>query len=102
MAEFSYERYCREASLIGDPASCLGMVKMCRDIGVSEIACLVDFGADVPSVIASLPDLAQLRQLSLTNLKSLAVDPSEESVSLPETEVGLEELDTVLAAKLFE
>ncbi len=62
VAELSYERYSREASLIGDPASCFEMVKKCQEIGVNDIACLIDFGADAASVIASLPHLDQLRQ----------------------------------------
>jgi natural product biosynthesis luciferase-like monooxygenase protein len=72
MAELSYERYSREASLIGDPVSCFEMVKKCRDIGVNDIACLVDFGADASSVIASLPHLDQLRQLSVSRFGPLS------------------------------
>jgi len=68
VAELSYERYSREASLIGDPSSCLEMVEKCHQIGVDEIACLLDFGADAPSVIASLPYLGQLRQITLSKL----------------------------------
>ncbi len=65
MAEYSYERYCREASLIGSPATCLEMVRKCREIGVDEIACLVDFGADPQAVIESLPYLEELRRRCL-------------------------------------
>jgi NAD(P)-dependent dehydrogenase (short-subunit alcohol dehydrogenase family) len=68
MAEFSYERYCREASLIGDPRGCLAMVDKCREIGVDEIACLLDFGADPTSVLESLSYLEELRSLCLTKL----------------------------------
>ncbi|HEX4202040.1 MAG TPA: MupA/Atu3671 family FMN-dependent luciferase-like monooxygenase, partial [Chthoniobacterales bacterium] len=63
MVEFSYERYCREASLIGDPPGCLAMVEKCREVGVDEIACLLDFGADPASVLKSLPYLEELRAL---------------------------------------
>jgi natural product biosynthesis luciferase-like monooxygenase protein len=71
VAELSYERYSREASLIGDPSGCLEMVKKCRDIGVNDIACLIDFGADARSVIASLPHLDRLRQLAANRLEPL-------------------------------
>ncbi|HEY0792385.1 MAG TPA: MupA/Atu3671 family FMN-dependent luciferase-like monooxygenase, partial [Chthoniobacterales bacterium] len=63
-AEFSYERYCREASLVGDPFECLEMVRKCQACGVDEIACLLDFGVDPASVLASLPHLQTLRDLS--------------------------------------
>jgi NAD(P)-dependent dehydrogenase (short-subunit alcohol dehydrogenase family) len=66
MAEFSYERYCREASLIGDPRGCLAMVDKCREIGVDEIACLLDFGAEPASILESLSYLEELRALCLT------------------------------------
>jgi natural product biosynthesis luciferase-like monooxygenase protein len=66
MVEFSYERYCREASLIGDPWGCLAMVDKCREIGVDEIACLLDFGADPASVLESLSYLEELRSLCRT------------------------------------
>src|ERR1700732_2337979 len=71
MAKLFYEGYRREASLIGNPVSCFEMVKKCRDIGVNDIACLVDFGADAASVIGSLPHLDQLRQLSVSRFDPL-------------------------------
>jgi NAD(P)-dependent dehydrogenase (short-subunit alcohol dehydrogenase family) len=73
MVEFSYERYCREASLIGDPRGCLAMVDKCREIGVDEIACLLDFGADPPSVLESLSYLEELRGLCRTKHPDEAV-----------------------------
>jgi len=63
MVEFSYERYCREASLIGDPRGCFATVEKCREIGVDEIACLLDFGTDPASILESLPYLEELRAL---------------------------------------
>ncbi|MHB8523232.1 MAG: MupA/Atu3671 family FMN-dependent luciferase-like monooxygenase [Limisphaerales bacterium] len=83
MAEFSYERYCRQASLIGDPAGCLDMVRKCREIGVDEIACLVDFGADADAVIASLPHLAELRRLSMNEPELLATAHDEARAGEP-------------------
>jgi len=68
MAAFSYERYRREASLIGDPAGCMEMVRKCHAAGVNEIACLVDFGAAPDDVLASLPALDALRALAAAEL----------------------------------
>src|SRR5580704_10227609 len=47
------------------------MVKKCREAGVDDIACLIDFGADAASVMASLPHLDQLRQLAVNRLEPL-------------------------------
>jgi natural product biosynthesis luciferase-like monooxygenase protein len=83
VAELSYERYSREASLIGDPSSCLEMVKKCREIGVNDIACLLDFGADVPSVLDSLPYLSKLRQLSINTLERLSKAEEKDLIQRP-------------------
>jgi natural product biosynthesis luciferase-like monooxygenase protein len=64
MAEFAFQRYYRTSSLIGTPASCLKMVERLKAIGVDEVACLIDFGIDVDSVLESLEHLVVLRDLS--------------------------------------
>ncbi len=64
MAEFAFQRYYRTSSLIGTPASCLKMVERLKAIGVDEVACLIDFGIDVDSVLESLDHLVVLRELS--------------------------------------
>ncbi|MBV9490040.1 MAG: LLM class flavin-dependent oxidoreductase [Verrucomicrobia bacterium] len=96
MAEFSYERYCREASLIGDPATCFEMVRQCREAGVDEIACLVDFGADAASVVAALPHLDELRRISLDRLPPVPASNGsrvEQPPPVPTTVRGVSEAE---------
>ena len=64
MAAFAFERYYRTSSLIGTPASCMKMIERLKEIGVDEVACLIDFGIDVDSVLESLDHLVVLRDLS--------------------------------------
>jgi natural product biosynthesis luciferase-like monooxygenase protein len=64
MAAFAFQRYYRTSSLIGTPMSCMKMVERLKAIGVDEVACLIDFGIDVDSVLESLEHLAVLRDLS--------------------------------------
>lgn len=64
MAAFAFERYYRTSSLIGTPTSCMKMVERLKAIGVDEVACLIDFGIDVDSVLESLEHLVVLRDLS--------------------------------------
>ena len=64
MAAFAFERYYRTSSLIGTPSSCLKMIERLKAIGVDEVACLIDFGVDVDSVLESLEHLVVLRELS--------------------------------------
>jgi natural product biosynthesis luciferase-like monooxygenase protein len=81
LAAFAFERYRRNSSLIGTPQSCLPMINQLKSMGVNEVACLVDFGVDVDSVLASLAHLNTLRELCQ---KSAAPEPApvtEETLS---------------------
>ncbi|MEA2172696.1 MAG: hypothetical protein QOD00_288, partial [Blastocatellia bacterium] len=60
----AFDRYFETSGLFGTPESCLKMVRRLKTMGVDEIACLVDFGVDVESVIKSLHYLDQLRERS--------------------------------------
>ncbi len=62
LASFAFERYYRTASLIGTPERCLPMIDRLLAIGVDEVACLIDFGVDVDSVLAGLSHLNLLKQ----------------------------------------
>ncbi len=64
LAEFGFERYYRANSLIGTPTSCMKMVERLKAMGVDELACLIDFGVDVDSVMESLDHLVVLKELS--------------------------------------
>ncbi|AOX02681.1 hypothetical protein BJP34_27460 [Moorena producens PAL-8-15-08-1] len=61
---YAFERYFQITALFGTPSSCLSIVNQLKEIGVDEIACLIDFGIDADSVIGSLDHLNQLRKLA--------------------------------------
>jgi natural product biosynthesis luciferase-like monooxygenase protein len=65
LMDHAFERYFATAGLFGTPDSCMAMVDRLRDLGVDEIACLIDFGVDTNSVLANLPQLDELRRRSL-------------------------------------
>jgi alkanesulfonate monooxygenase SsuD/methylene tetrahydromethanopterin reductase-like flavin-dependent oxidoreductase (luciferase family) len=60
---FAFERYYRTASLIGTPEKCLSMIKQLQSIGVDEVACFIDFGVDVDTVLEGLRYLSVLKDL---------------------------------------
>jgi len=60
---FAFERYYRTASLIGTPEKCLTMIKQLQSIGVDEVACFIDFGLDVDTVLEGLRYLSMLKDL---------------------------------------
>jgi natural product biosynthesis luciferase-like monooxygenase protein len=60
----AFERYFETHGLFGTPESCAGMIQRLKEIGVDEVACLIDFGVDDDTVLASLDGLNRLRVLS--------------------------------------
>ncbi|HWF19835.1 MAG TPA: MupA/Atu3671 family FMN-dependent luciferase-like monooxygenase, partial [Verrucomicrobiae bacterium] len=67
LLEHAFERYFETSGLFGTPASCMKRVNELRRVGVDEIACLIDFGVDVDSVLASLNFLEELNRKSNDN-----------------------------------
>ncbi|ESP90266.1 MULTISPECIES: MupA/Atu3671 family FMN-dependent luciferase-like monooxygenase [Pseudoalteromonas] len=58
--EYAFQRYFKTGALFGTVEDGKRIVKQAQDIGVNEIACLMDFGVDYASVKDSLPHLEQL------------------------------------------
>jgi natural product biosynthesis luciferase-like monooxygenase protein len=64
LLDHAFERYFATSGLFGTPDSCLKMVNQLKRVGVDEIACLIDFGVDVDSVLTSLKYLSELNRKS--------------------------------------
>lgn len=58
----AYREFTAERCLIGSVDRCVPLVERVADLGVDEIACLIDFGAGTDDVLASLKSLAELRE----------------------------------------
>lgn len=61
LLQFAFDRYFETSALFGTPATGLTMIDRLKEMGVDEVACLIDFGVDVDSVLNSLPRLNELR-----------------------------------------
>ena len=61
---YAFERYFQTTALFGTPSSCLKMVNDLKEIGVDEIACLIDFGLDTDLILSNLDYLNQLITLA--------------------------------------
>ncbi|MEO1085529.1 MAG: MupA/Atu3671 family FMN-dependent luciferase-like monooxygenase, partial [Acidobacteriota bacterium] len=59
LLEFAYERYFNTAALFGTVDSVQPLLGQIRDMGVDEVACLIDFGIETGEVLASLPRLKE-------------------------------------------
>jgi natural product biosynthesis luciferase-like monooxygenase protein len=60
----AFNRYFDTSGLLGTPDKCVQMIERLKLIGVDEVACLIDFGVDSESVLASLRHLNLVREQS--------------------------------------
>ncbi|WP_438711356.1 MupA/Atu3671 family FMN-dependent luciferase-like monooxygenase [Aquimarina muelleri] len=61
--EMGFQRFYKTSGLFGTPESCLSRIKELNDVGVNEIACLLDFGIETDTVITNLEYLKRLNVL---------------------------------------
>jgi non-ribosomal peptide synthetase component F/methionyl-tRNA formyltransferase len=61
LLDFAFERSFATGALFGSPSQCLSIVEQLREIGVDEIACLVDFGLTDDQILNALPALNELK-----------------------------------------
>jgi natural product biosynthesis luciferase-like monooxygenase protein len=57
----AFEHYFEHGALIGTPGKCSRLIDRLIELGVNDIACLIDFGLDFDSVMRSLGYLNELR-----------------------------------------
>lgn len=58
---FAFERYMRRASLFGTPDRCGELLDQLAGVGVTEVACLIDFGVGLEDAVRSLELLRNVR-----------------------------------------
>lgn len=63
VAEFAFARYFHQAALFGSVEKCAALVRQFAEVGVTEIASLIDFGVPADSVLAALPHLSTVKDL---------------------------------------
>jgi natural product biosynthesis luciferase-like monooxygenase protein len=64
LLDHGFERFYETSGLFGTVEACVERVERLREVGVDEVACLIDFGVDPDTVLASLPLLDRVRALS--------------------------------------
>jgi natural product biosynthesis luciferase-like monooxygenase protein len=58
----AFNQYFQDRTLFGTPGKCVRLVEKLSELGVDELACLIDFGVDTDSVLESLNHLDELRE----------------------------------------
>jgi natural product biosynthesis luciferase-like monooxygenase protein len=71
LLDHAFERYFDTAGLMGTPETCQRIVEHLREIGVDEVACLIDFGIETDRALAALERLDEVRQ----RVNAVAVAP---------------------------
>lgn len=72
--DFAFQRYFDDSGLFGTIEDCLIRVEQLKRIGVSEIACLIDYGISTAEVLAGLVPLAEVLRRSNTPTEVAADD----------------------------
>lgn len=62
---YAFDRYFDDGALLGTVDKVRAMVSRFADIGVDEVACLIDFGVPTDAVLSGLDYLNTLRELTL-------------------------------------
>ncbi|WP_270732589.1 MupA/Atu3671 family FMN-dependent luciferase-like monooxygenase [Shimia sp. Alg240-R146] len=76
--DFAFLRYFEDSGLFGTIEDALDRVEQVKRIGVTEIACLIDYGIDTATVMEGLKPLAEV--LRLAN-EGGELDPSDVSIA---------------------
>ncbi len=73
LLDLAFERYWQTAALLGTVDSCKKTVERLIDIGVTEIACLIDFGIENATVLGALNELKKLTKVFAKKTKPTTV-----------------------------
>lgn len=74
--DFAFQRYFEDSGLFGTVEDCLGRIEEVRRIGVTEIACLIDYGIAPDLVLAGLHPLAEVLRRANVDSGPAAADHS--------------------------
>lgn len=66
IVELAFDHYFTSGALLGTVDKVRGLIGAFADIGVDEIACLIDFGVPGPAVLSGLEYLKSLRELTMS------------------------------------
>ena len=68
LLDMAFDDFFDNKSLLGTPEKCAALVADLRADGVTEIACLVNFGLDTGTIVAGFPYLVQLKNQFQSNI----------------------------------
>lgn len=84
LVDIAYKKFSKENTLIGNPGSCQKMLFSLQEIGVTEVACLVDFGIENDKVLSGLEQIEETRNLYHAQVQLAQLLNSETHKTEPE------------------
>jgi FkbM family methyltransferase len=85
LIEMAFRKFSKENTLIGSPGSCQKMLHRIRNIGVTEVACLVDFGLAHDKVLKGLENIVEAKEIYHSHvdlIRSLNADNQKTELEL--------------------
>ena len=85
LIDLAFTRFSKQNTLIGSPESCQRMLFSIQEMGVTEVACLVDFGVENEKVLNGLTKIAETKDLYEANgsfIKLLNTDNQKTELDL--------------------
>jgi natural product biosynthesis luciferase-like monooxygenase protein len=73
---FAFDRYFETSALFGTPETCVAMIDNLKEIGVDEVACLIDFGLNTDLALAGLEQIKKLKHLANTQAEPSVYAPA--------------------------
>lgn len=95
LASQKFELLCGQRGLIGTIDTCVPLLDHLRKIGVSEVACLIDFIDNFEVAINSLSLLNELKMICNTQARRFEEFPDDQSLGINQALV--QNIDTILA-----
>jgi len=82
VVEAGFQKYSRsDSALFGTPETCVQMMNDLAEIGVNEIACLVDFGVEQNAVVEGFSRIGRLKNILKCEAETDTVEINEASAS---------------------
>lgn len=63
LSEMVFQRFFKKTGLFGSPEGCAGKVQLLKEIGITEVSCLIDFGVASATVISNLHKILELKNI---------------------------------------
>lgn len=63
LLNYAFEKHFSQTSLMGSKQKCAAMVEKLHNLGVNEVACLIDFGLSQQDVLIGLNSLVELKNI---------------------------------------